>query len=71
MTSGIAESMEVTARQEEQERHDWAADYDGTVCPNCNRERMMRCNNGRRICEKCNFDPDTNEYSDCPDHVRN
>lgn len=42
---------------------DWAGDYDGTNCPNCTRLRMMKCSNGKRRCEKCNWDPDINDYS--------
>jgi uncharacterized protein (DUF983 family) len=42
----------------------WAGDYDGTDCPNCGRARMMLCTNGKRRCEKCNFDPDAKTYSD-------
>lgn len=51
------------------EHEDWAGDYDGTECPNCGRLRMMLCANGKRRCEKCNFDPDAGEYSECPAHV--
>jgi len=43
---------------------EWAADYDGTDCPNCGRERMMLCSNDKRRCEKCNWDPDTKSYSE-------
>ena len=41
----------------------WGGDYDGTACPNCHRLRMMKCTNGKRRCEKCNWDPDANDYS--------
>lgn len=43
---------------------DWQGDYDGTDCPNCNRERMMKCSNGKRRCEKCNWDPDAGDFSE-------
>ena len=49
---------------QEKEQRDWAGDYDGTACPNCKRLRMMLCANGRRRCEKCNWDPDKNQYSE-------
>jgi ribosomal protein L37AE/L43A len=49
---------------EECYRADWAGDYDGTECPNCGRLRMMMCANGKRRCEKCNYDPDAGRYSD-------
>lgn len=45
------------------ERQGWNGDYDGTICPSCNRERMLKCSNGRRRCEKCNWDPDAGDYS--------
>lgn len=44
----------------------WRGDYDGMECPNCKRPRMLLCNNGKRRCEKCNWDPDANGWSDCP-----
>jgi ribosomal protein L37AE/L43A len=44
----------------------WAGDYDGTTCLNCGRLRMLKCNNGKRRCEKCNWDPETGTYSECP-----
>lgn len=67
---GMNLNVKDTYEQEEKERNDWAADYDGTTCPNCGRIRMMKCNNGKRRCEKCNWDPDANEYSQCPHHAR-
>ncbi len=54
------------ADESERERIAWAGDYDGTVCPNCGRERMLKCNNGKRRCEKCNWDPDAHTYSEGP-----
>lgn len=57
---------DLTKYQDEQNayRAAWAADYDGTTCPNCNRVRMMLCTNGKRRCEKCNWDPETGTYSE-------
>lgn len=52
--------------EEEKRQSEWDGDYDGTQCPNCHRQRMMLCNNGERRCEKCNWDPDKDEYSDGP-----
>jgi ribosomal protein L37AE/L43A len=45
-------------------RDDWNGDYDGTDCPNCGRLRMLKCSNGKRRCEKCNWDPDAGDYSE-------
>ncbi len=47
-----------------EEREQWQGDYDGTECPNCSRQRMLLCVNGKRRCEKCNWDPDTKNYSE-------
>ena len=41
-----------------------AADYTGTACENCGRHRVMNCQNGRHVCEKCGWDADQHEYSD-------
>ena len=41
----------------------WQGDYDGTDCPNCKRERVLQCTNGRCRCDKCNWDPDAGKYS--------
>lgn len=44
-------------------------DYTGDTCPNCNRVRLMKCedNEGfdRIICEKCNWEPAKNTYYFC------
>lgn len=50
---------------------DWAArgaDYDGTACSHCSRQRVLRYDNGRRICEKCNWDQASGDYAS--DHER-
>ena len=52
---------------EEPEHRWWVyGDYTGGDCPNCKRERLMRCedNNGneRIICEKCAWEPAKNDY---------
>lgn len=39
------------------------AEYDGTDCLNCGRERVERYANGRRICEKCTWDQDAGDYA--------
>lgn len=68
MSGGIADAITRDQQQAEAERRAWAGDYDGTKCPNCHRLRMLKSNNGRRRCEKCNWDPDTGQYSEGP-HV--
>lgn len=50
----------------------WGAfgDYTGQDCPNCGRQRLMKCmdpkGDDRIICEKCNWEPMTNDY--CKDY---
>lgn len=43
--------------------HVLGADYDGTSCRNCGRERVLSYTNGRRICEKCNWDQAAQDYA--------
>ena len=43
-------------QEEDAYRAKWAGDYDGTECPNCGRLRMLKCSNGQRRCEKCNWE---------------
>ena len=51
-------------RSDESEREEWSlGNYVGT-CPNCGRERLCECPNGKRRCEKCNWVPELNDY--CP-----
>lgn len=56
--------LEKDYQEHEAYRAAWAADYDGTDCPNCGRARMMLCTNGKRRCEKCNWDPEEKTYSE-------
>lgn len=54
----------ITQAQEEAIAHAeaWAGDYNGEECVNCGRHRVMLCNNGKRVCEKCRWSPEENEY---------
>ena len=67
--SDFTDAMKAEQDREEKERTNWAGDYDGTDCPNCGRQRVLKCHNGKRRCEKCNHDPDAGRFSECPDHV--
>ena len=44
----------------EQERFN--GDYTGDVCPECGRERIMLCQDGKRHCEKCYWCIEDQEY---------
>jgi ribosomal protein L37AE/L43A len=41
-----------------------ALDYTGTKCKNCGRNRVMNCENGKKVCEKCGWDNVAGEYTD-------
>lgn len=41
---------------EEAERAVWMlGDYTTDDCPNCGRQRLCKCHNGKTRCEKCNW----------------
>jgi hypothetical protein len=41
------------------------ADYNGDDCKNCGRMRVLHYDQvDRRICEKCNWDQDRNDYAE-------
>lgn len=50
---------------EDEEAH-WQAwrmgDYTGEDCEKCGRQRVCRCTNGKRRCEKCNWCPEEQRY---------
>lgn len=52
--------------REMKERDGWSGHYDGTECSRCGRERVMKCSNGKRVCEKCGWDQDANGMSAMP-----
>ncbi|EEW56920.1 hypothetical protein SCH4B_4388 [Ruegeria sp. TrichCH4B] len=55
---GLAEDMEAEYR----EREGWEGDYNGEECSQCGRLRVMLCNNGKRVCEKCRWSPELDGY---------
>jgi hypothetical protein len=38
-------------------------DYLPEECPNCKRQRLCKCDNGKSRCEKCNWCPELNQYA--------
>lgn len=40
-----------------------AKDYTGEPCEKCGRNRVMNCENGKHVCEKCGWDNDAHEQS--------
>lgn len=55
--------MLIDYSREDKLRHDYAVTgYTGDACTKCGRVRVERCNNGKRICEKCAWDQDAGEY---------
>ena len=47
-------------------RGNWLG-YTGEECSNCGRMRVEKWGNGHRICEKCDWNQDTDEYDPVPD----
>lgn len=42
---------------------DFCGDYNGETCPMCGRERVMAdCQDGKRHCEKCDYNLDDEEF---------
>ena len=39
-------------------------EYTGTPCPNCGRYRLELYENNKRVCEKCNWCVEDEEYVD-------
>lgn len=39
-----------------------AASYTVDRCKHCGRLRVLKCANGKRICEKCGYDQDAEEF---------
>lgn len=40
----------------------FSGEYTEENCPECGRERIMLCQDGKRHCKKCNYNLDDNEY---------
>lgn len=57
----ISDTMAATIAEEAQ----WQlGDYVDGPCPNCGRERLCTCTNGKTRCEKCNWVVEDQDY--CP-----
>lgn len=39
-------------------------DYVAQPCPNCARQRLCVCHNGKHVCEKCHWCVEDGEYQD-------
>jgi uncharacterized OB-fold protein len=64
MTTGYNwEQMDKDDAAERERRAGYRAkDYTGEKCENCGRVRVMNCDNGKHVCEKCAWNADTHEY---------
>jgi ribosomal protein L37AE/L43A len=40
----------------------WVGDYNGEDCEKCSRQRVLACDNNKRVCEKCGWSPELGEY---------
>lgn len=58
----LAKIMQREQEKEDALRKAWAlGDYVGE-CPNCKRQRLCSCDNGKTLCEKCNWCPEDDKY---------
>lgn len=61
----ISKSMAETAAAEDAERAAWGFEHFLALpCPNCGRQRLQGCTNGKTRCEKCNWVVEDRDY--CP-----
>ena len=61
--SRISSSRLITERYEQKIIDSWRlGEYTGNDCPNCGRNRLCKCPNGKTRCEKCNWVPADNGY---------
>jgi len=64
----FADAMALTASAEDAVRKAYGhVKYTGKSCPNCGRERLEQCSNGKVICEKCHWEPAAGGYN--ADHL--
>lgn len=50
-------------QKDEIEQEEWAlGDYIADDCPNCGRQRLCKCQNGKTRCEKCNWIVEDSQY---------
>jgi predicted RNA-binding Zn-ribbon protein involved in translation (DUF1610 family) len=59
-------SQSIAAQEVEDEalRAQWAlGDYEDYSCPNCGRQRVCKCPNGKHRCEKCNWVPEDRAFA--------
>ena len=50
-------------KQEEDEKAKWSSQgYVDIACPNCKRQRLEKCKNGKHWCEKCNWVVEDKKY---------
>jgi hypothetical protein len=65
---GFSEAWDRSNAEEAAEREGWRSPqgYTGDKCENCGRNRVLKCNNGKHVCEKCNWDQHAHKYSSMP-----
>ena len=60
----LADRISAEQAAESAERAQWAlGDYEPYPCPNCGRERLCKCPNGKHRCEKCNWVPEDRAFA--------
>lgn len=57
------DKVQAQSEKDETARSEWAlGNYVAEPCPNCGRQRLCKCANGKHRCEKCNWVPEYSEY---------
>jgi len=60
---GFMDDVQKEREKEEAEQREWAlGNYVSDPCPNCGRQRLCKCDNGKHRCEKCNWVPEDSGY---------
>lgn len=59
----FSDALDKELKYREAEESAWAlGEYVSKPCPNCGRQRLCKCSNGKHRCEKCNWIPEDDSY---------
>lgn len=60
----IKDLMEKDFKRIDKLKNDYSSiSYTGKNCINCGRDRVLKCTNGKKICEKCGYDQYLKKYN--------
>ena len=55
--------MVIDYSKEDKLRKEYAStEYTGVACEHCGRMRVLKCANGKKVCEKCYWNQDTHSH---------